>query len=38
LRPHDDEVGVLLPGDADDLVRRLADRYERAEAVLTWWQ
>ena len=38
LRPHDDEVGVLLPGEADDLVRRLADRHERAEAVLTWRQ
>ena len=27
LCSHDDEVGVLLPGDADDLVRRLADRH-----------
>jgi hypothetical protein len=27
LRPHDDEVGMLLSGDADDLVRCLADCY-----------
>ena len=37
LRPHDDEVGMLLPGDADDLVRGLSDRHYGVKAVRLWW-